>query len=57
MLHLYLLAYCKLICASQESLKFMRHGRRTRLKAEDIDHAFKVRNIEVRHLLLSHINC
>ena len=31
----------------QESLKFMRHGRRTRLKVEDVDYALKVRNIEV----------
>ena len=31
----------------QESLKFMRHSRRTRLKVDDIDYALKVRNIEV----------
>lgn len=30
----------------EESLKFMRHGRRTRLKVEDVDYALKVRNIE-----------
>ncbi|GAA5830372.1 hypothetical protein JCM11251_001326 [Rhodosporidiobolus azoricus] len=34
---------CELI---EESLKFMRHSRRTRLKVEDIDQALKVRNLE-----------
>ena len=28
----------------------MRHGRRTRLKVEDVDHAFKVKNIEVGNI-------
>ena len=32
---------------SQESLKFMRHSRRTRLKVDDLDYALKVRNVEV----------
>ncbi|TKA56173.1 hypothetical protein B0A53_01463 [Rhodotorula sp. CCFEE 5036] len=31
---------------SQESLKFMRHARRTKLKVDDLDHALKVRNLE-----------
>ncbi|GAA5904854.1 TATA-binding protein-associated factor TAF6 [Sporobolomyces salmoneus] len=30
----------------EESIKFMRHSRRTRLKVEDVDHALKVRNLE-----------
>lgn len=30
----------------QESIKFMQHSRRTRLKVEDVDHALKVRNLE-----------
>lgn len=30
----------------QESLKFMRHARRTKLKVDDLDHALKVRNLE-----------
>lgn len=32
--------------APQESIKFMRHSRRTRLKVEDVDQALKVRNLE-----------
>ncbi|SCV69058.1 BQ2448_2078 [Microbotryum intermedium] len=30
----------------EESIKFMRHSRRTRLKVEDVDYALRVRNIE-----------
>ncbi|SCZ97736.1 BZ3500_MvSof-1268-A1-R1_Chr4-3g07417 [Microbotryum saponariae] len=30
----------------EESIKFMRHSRRTRLKVEDVDNALRVRNIE-----------
>lgn len=30
----------------QESIKFMRHSRRTKLKVDDIDSALKVRNLE-----------
>lgn len=30
----------------EESLKFMRHARRTKLKVDDLDHALKVRNLE-----------
>ncbi|KAK4332827.1 Transcription initiation factor TFIID subunit 6 [Rhodotorula toruloides] len=30
----------------EESMKFMRHARRTRLKVEDVDQALKVRNLE-----------
>ncbi|GAA5968304.1 hypothetical protein JCM11641_003804 [Rhodosporidiobolus odoratus] len=30
----------------EESMKFMRHSRRTRLKVEDVDNALKVRNLE-----------
>ncbi|BGP46056.1 histone H4-like TAF Taf6, SAGA complex subunit [Rhodotorula kratochvilovae] len=30
----------------KESIKFMRHSRRTRLKVEDVDEALKVRNLE-----------
>ncbi|GAA6025435.1 hypothetical protein JCM11491_004310 [Sporobolomyces phaffii] len=30
----------------QESIKFMRHSRRTRLKVSDVDHALAVRNLE-----------
>ncbi|BGP13896.1 hypothetical protein JCM10213_002536 [Rhodosporidiobolus nylandii] len=30
----------------EESIKFMRHSRRTRLKVEDVDNALKVRNLE-----------
>ncbi|ORY45026.1 TATA box binding protein associated factor-domain-containing protein [Leucosporidium creatinivorum] len=30
----------------EESIKFMRHSRRTRLKVEDVDHALKARNLE-----------
>ncbi|GAA5947203.1 hypothetical protein JCM3765_001573 [Sporobolomyces pararoseus] len=30
----------------EESIKFMRHSRRTRLKVEDVDQALKVRNLE-----------
>ncbi|GAA5848676.1 hypothetical protein JCM8547_004593 [Rhodosporidiobolus lusitaniae] len=30
----------------EESMKFMRHSRRTRLKVEDVDQALKVRNLE-----------
>lgn len=36
----------------QESLKFARHAKRTRLKVEDIDYALKARNIEVSLRLL-----
>jgi hypothetical protein len=32
---------------TQESVKFMRHARRTKLKVEDVDLALRVRNIEV----------
>ncbi|KWU44951.1 TAF-domain-containing protein [Rhodotorula sp. JG-1b] len=32
--------------AGDESLKFMRHARRTKLKVDDLDHALKVRNLE-----------
>ena len=39
-----------MVGALQESLKFMRHARRTRLKVEDLDYALKVRNIEVNEL-------
>ena len=31
---------------AQESIKFMRHSRRTRLKVSDVDHALKARNLE-----------
>ncbi|GAA6062479.1 hypothetical protein JCM10212_000015 [Sporobolomyces blumeae] len=30
----------------EESIKFMRHSQRTRLKVDDVDHALKVRNLE-----------
>ncbi|KAL8286162.1 hypothetical protein RQP46_004650 [Phenoliferia psychrophenolica] len=30
----------------EESIKFMRHSRRTRLKVDDVDHALKARNLE-----------
>ncbi|GAA5859194.1 hypothetical protein JCM1840_003795 [Sporobolomyces johnsonii] len=30
----------------EESIKFMRHSRRTKLKVDDVDHALRVRNLE-----------
>ncbi|KAI5479581.1 transcription initiation factor tfiid complex 60 kda subunit [Pseudohyphozyma bogoriensis] len=35
-----------LLALLQESIKFMRHGRRTRLKVDDVDHALKAKNLE-----------
>lgn len=34
------------LTAAQESVKFMSHSRRTRLKVDDVDAALKVRNLE-----------
>ena len=31
----------------QEAMKFMRHAKRSKLSTEDINHALKVRNLEV----------
>jgi transcription initiation factor TFIID subunit 6 len=37
----------------QEAMKFMRHGKRTKLTVDDINNALRVRNVEVLCLLFS----
>jgi hypothetical protein len=43
-----MISYCVVLL--QESIKCMRHAKRTILTADDVDSALSLRNVEVNHL-------